>query len=297
MPSPVETILTAIGIPAEDVTKIVALPADDATFDAKPYTEKVAGNYKTQLQNDPNFFNDLTLEKLPAEVVKKVESAQFQRSANIMKGKLMKGLGFTEADLVDLTDEEKDKLENYVTGLANRFVKTKAGDKQIQQELIDTRKKLEAFDGIEEKLKTKFQTESDQKINSAIFSAALLGELSSISGLKIAASDIARTASEVLLSKYGFERVGEFGIELRNKTNPTMKVLKDGTSHEKTLKDALKEIATERGWIAEDDGEGDDGDGKMKGSGKIIVKPGGGKLKMVAPHLQDKISKKIAAEQ
>lgn len=297
MPSPVEIILTAIGIPAEDVTKIVALPADDATFDAKPYTEKVAGNYKTQLQNDPNFFNDLTLEKLPAEVVKKVESAQFQRSANIMKGKLMKGLGFTEADLADLTDEEKDKLENYVTGLANRFVKTKAGDKQIQQELIDTRKKLEAFDGIEEKLKTKFQTESDQKINSAIFSAALLGELSSISGLKIAASDIARTASEVLLSKYGFERVGEFGIELRNKTNPTMKVLKDGTSHEKTLKDALKEIATERGWIAEDDGEGDDGDGKAKGSGKIIVKPGGGKLKMVAPHLQDKISKKIAAEQ
>lgn len=297
MPTPAETLLTAIGIPAEDAAKIIALPADDATFDAKPYTEKVAGNYKTQLQNDPSFFNDLTLEKLPAEVVKKVESAQFQRSANIMKGKLMKGLGMTDADVSDLTDEEKEKLEAYVTALANKFVKTKAGDKQIQAELIETRKKLEAFDGIEEKLKTKFQTESDQKINSAIFSAALLGELSSIGGLKIAASDIARTASEVLLSKYGFERVGEFGIELRNKTNPSMKVLKDGTSHELTLKDALKAIAIERGWVNEDDGEGDDGDGKTKGSGKITVKPGGGKLKMVAPHLQDKISKKIAAEQ
>ncbi len=73
-----------------------------------------------------------------------------------------------------------------------------------------------------------------------------------------------------------------------------MKVLKDGTSQELSLKDALINIATERGWIAE---EGDDDEGEKKGGGKVTIKPQGGKLKMVAPHLQDKISKKIASEQ
>ncbi len=71
--------------------------------------------------------------------------------------------------------------------------------------------------------------------------------------------------------------------------------MKDGTSHELTLKDALIKIATDKGWIAEDDGEDDDD--KKTGGGKVKVTPSGGKLKMVAPHLQDKISKKIAAEQ
>lgn len=293
MPSAVETFLTSIGMPAEDITKITSVPEDQVDkFDAKPFVEKVKTNYTKQLQNDPAFFNDLTLEKLPTEVVKKIESSQFQRSANIMKGKLMKGLGMTDADLADLTDEEKEKLEAYVTAVANKFTKTKAGDKQLQADLIEARKKLESFDGIEEKIKTKYETESGQKINSAIFNAVMLGELSSIPGLKIAASDIAKTANDILQSKYGFERVGDYSIELRNKTNPAMKVLKDGTSHELTLKDALFQIATERGWIAETEEEE-----QVTGGGKVTIKPKGGKLTMVAPHLQDKISKKIASEQ
>ena len=69
-----------------------------------------------------------------------------------------------------------------------------------------------------------------------------------------------------------------------------MKVLKDGTSHEVTLKDALLEIATERGWIEKEKIE------DKTGSGKIEIKPNGkGELSMVPPHLQDKISQKIAA--
>jgi len=295
MPNPIEVLLTSIGITPEDATKIVSLPdAEKETFDAKPYVEKVRGNFKTQLQNDPTFFEGLTAEKLPPDIVKKIEKDQFFRANNIMKGKLTKGLGLTDADLADLTDEQKEKLESYVSAVAEKFVKTKAGDKQIQAELIEARKKLEAFDGLEDRVKTKYETESNQKINSAIFNAVLLGELSSIDGLKIAASDIAPVANGILQSKYGFERVGDYNIELRQKANPTMKVLKDGTSHEMTMKDALIAIATERGWIAEKE-EGEDE--KETGSGKFKVKNSGGKLKMVAPHLQDKISKKIAAEQ
>lgn len=294
MPNPVEVILTNVGIPPEDVAKIISIPEEQQdNFDTKPFVEKVRSNYTKQLQNDPAFFNDITLEKLPAEVLKKIESAQFQRSANIMKGKLNKVFGLTDADLADLTDEEKEKLESYVTAVANKFAKTKASDKQIQQELIEERKKRESLEGAEERYRTQFQKEADDKINSAIFNAALLGELSSIPGLKIAASDIAKTASDILKGKFAFERVGDYTIELRRKDNPAMKVLKDNSSHDLTLKDAVLQIAIDRGWVEEKDEDETGG----KGSGKVKVTPSGGRLKMVAPHLQDKISKKIAAEQ
>src|SRR3990172_3259059 len=103
MPKYIQDILTAVGIPAEDAEKIDSLPeAEQATFDSKPYVDKVKTNYATQLKNDPSFFSDLTLEKLPPETKKKVESAQFGRAAKIVTDKLLKGLGMTEADFADL---------------------------------------------------------------------------------------------------------------------------------------------------------------------------------------------------
>ncbi len=60
MPTHVETLLTNIGISPEDVAKIVSLPEDDATFDYKPYVDKLRANNQTQLQNDPEFFTHMT---------------------------------------------------------------------------------------------------------------------------------------------------------------------------------------------------------------------------------------------
>jgi hypothetical protein len=292
MPSPIETILTSVGIPAEDVTSIVSLSAEDAEkFDANPYLEKVKGNYQTQFKNDPAFFSDITIENLSPEVKKKIESSQFGRAAKITMDRLVKGLGMTEADYADLSDEQKEKLETFIPAIAEKYAKTKAGDKQLQQDLIEARKKLEGYDGYEEKVKTQYEKQSEGKIATAIFRANLIGELSRIPGLKISASDIAKTADEILSSKYAFERVGDFGVELRQKANPQMKVLKNGSSHELTLSEALLEIATDRNWV-------DKEAGTKSGSGTAKVIPGkdGLKASFVPPHLQSKISSKIAAE-
>lgn len=293
MPNYVETLLTTLGIPAEDAAKIIATPeAEQATFDSKPYTDQVKANYQTQLQNDPGFFTDMTLEKLPIEIKKKLESSQYGRAANIVRQKLVKALGMSEADYADLPDDQKEQLELFVPAITERYAKTKAGDKQLQADLIEARKKLEGFDGYEETIKTKYEGESNARITSAIFNAALIGELSTIPGLKISASDIAKTANDILNTKYAFERVGDFAVELRQKANPAMKVLKDGSSQELTLKEALRDIATERGWIDNSDQQ------QNRGSGTVKIEPNkNGILSMVPPHLQDKISKKIAAEQ
>jgi hypothetical protein len=296
MPKHIVELLTTLGVPAEDAAKIDSLPeAEQATFDAKPYVEKVKGNYQTQFQNDPAFFTDLTIEKLPPSVKKQLESAAFGRAANIVTPKFLKILGMTEADYADVPEEQREKFETLIPAIAERWVKTrggKDGDKKLQEELIEARKQLEKYGPDYEKgIETKHQTAADQKIAAAIFNSALVGELAAIPGLKIAASDIAATASAQLLSKYGFERIGDYSVELRQKANPQMKVLKNGSSQELTLKDALLEIATERGWVEKEQSDPKNGQGKFK------VEPNGkGKLEMIPPHLQDKISKKIAAE-
>lgn len=290
MQKQIESILTAAGLSAEDITALDAVPeADQPTFDTKAYADKVRTNFATQLGNDPAFFNDITVEKLPPDVRKKIESSQFGRASNIVRDKFLKGLGMTEADLADLTDDQKEKLEQYIPAVTEKYAKTKAGDKQLQADLIEARKKLEAFDGYEERVTTAANATAEQKVTAAIFNAAMIGELSAIPGLKISAGDIAKTAHEILQSKYGFERVGDFSVELRQKSNPAMKVLKQGSSQELTLKEALTEIATERGWIEKPQAGG-------SGSGTVTVAPVKGTLAMVPPHLQDKISKKIAAE-
>lgn len=292
MPNHIETLLTTIGIPAEDATKIVGLPeTDQPNFDANPYVEKVKANYTTQLQNDPAFFNDITLEKLPADIKKKLESGQYARATNVVKEKLAKALGFTEEEIKDLATDDFKSLDFYVPALAEKYAKSKAGDKQLQNDLIEARKKLEGYEGFEEKIKTQYQTDSDKKVTSAIFNAALIGELSSLPGLKIKASTLAREANEILNSKYAFERVGDYSVELRQKANPTMKVLKENSPHELSLREAVSEIAEKEGWIEKKQEGG-------SGSGTFQVQPGrDGTLSMIPPHLQDKISKKIAQQQ
>jgi hypothetical protein len=287
----IETILTSIGLPAEDVAAIVAVPeAEQEKFDASPYLSKVKTSYQTQLQNDPGFFNDLTLEKLPADVKKKLESGQYARATNVAKEKLAKALGFTPEEIKDLETDDYKALDFYIPALTEKWTKNKSGDKQLQQQLIDARKKIEEFDGLDEKLKVKYESESNQKISDVVFNAVVISELSSIPGLKISASDIAGTANSILKSKYAVERVGDFGIELRQKSNPQMKVLKDNSSQELTLKEAIQEIAVERGWA-----EKEEPVDPKTGKGKVKVEPEKGKL-IMAPHLQKKINDKIATE-
>lgn len=293
MPSHVETFLTSLGLPAEDATKIISIPeADQAAFDSKPYAEKVRANYQTQFKNDPEFFSGITIENLPPAVKKTLESGQYARATNVAKEKLAKALGFTEEEIKEFATEDFKSLDFFVPALADKYAKTKAGDKELQAQLIEARKKAEQFGPeYEQRIKSEYEGKANQTVATAIFNASLIGELSSIQGLKISAADIAKTANEILQSKYAFERVGDYSIELRQKENPAMKVLKEGSSKELTLKEALQDIATERGWI-----EKESGDGKGNGIIQHIAPNGKGGLTMVPPHLQDKISKKIAAE-
>lgn len=289
MASHLETLATAVGVPAEDIQAVTALKDTD-TFDPKDIVEKVRGSYKTQFQNDPEFFKDITPDKLPEPTRKKFETEQFGRATGIVKQKFQKILGLTDDDLANLTDEQKNKWEELVPAMASLWTtnNSKGGDKVTQQRLIDTIKQVEALQAENGNLKTKYETEYGEKMNGALFSAALIGELSQLD-LKIPAADIAATANSLLLSKYGFAKVGDYGIELRQKAHPNMKVLQGNSSREMTLKDALTELATERGWLKEKKDE-------KGGGGTFKIEPGKGGLNIIPPHLQGVIANKIASE-
>lgn len=291
MPNNSEALLKSIGISDEDIQAINSVP-EDKVFDPSPYVGKIKESYQTQLKNDAAFFSDLTVDKLPKDVKKRLESEQYGRASNIVKDKALKAFGMTEAEFEDLPEEQRQKLETFMPVLAERYAKTKAGDKEMQNQLIQERKAFEKYreENDQEKIKAKFETEYNDKFTKAILTANLISELSAIPGLKISAADIAKTAKDIIESKYAFEKVGDFGVELRQKANPQMKVLKDNSSQELTLKEALTAIAEERGWVEKTS------DPKTgKGTVTTKVEPNKGVLVM-APHLQDKISAKIAAE-
>lgn len=292
MPNHIENLLTSIGLPAEDATRIANLPETDAeTFDPAPIIDRVKSNFKTQFKNDPQFFNEITVETLPVDVRKKLESNQYGRAAAITRDKLLKGLGLTDSEIADLTPEQREKLELFVPAVADKFSKTKATNPQLQSELIEARRKIEELSGKEESLKSHYESQASQKIAAALFNAQLVAELSSIPNLKIPASDIARTAAEIVSSRYGFAQVGDFNVELRQKANPEMKVLKENSSHELTLKEVLTQMAQERGWVGQESDS-------SRGSGTVTVDPTrDGKLKMnLPPHLVGKIGNKMASE-
>lgn len=287
--SPAEALLTTVGLPLEDLEKISTLTEDEQkTFDPKPYSEKVKANYQTQLQNDPAFFTDMTIEKLPPSVKKMLESGQYARATNVAKSALAKSLGFNAEEVKDLEADDFKALEKYIPAITEKWTKTKAGDKELQQQLIEARKKAEQYGPDYEKgVETKYETQAEQKVTAAVLDYNVVADLSSIPNLKINAVDVSKTATEILVSRYGYARVGNL-VELRQKANPEMKVLKTNSSQELTLKEALIEIATERGWIEKEK--------VVNGSGVVTtVTPTNGQL-FVAPHLQDKISKKIAEE-
>lgn len=296
MPKAIETILKSVGLPDEDITKITSLPeAEQENFDVKPLVEKVKGNYQTQFQNDPEFFKGITIENLPPSVKKTIESGQYARATNEAKGKIAKALGFSAEEIKDLEGDDFKALDFYIPAITDKWTKSKSGSKEVQEQLIAERKKNEEFlkkygPDYEKEVETKHKSAAEQMITAAIFNANLVGELSAIPGLKIPAADIALAAANEINKKYGFEKVGDFSIELRQKGNPAMKVLKNGSSQELTLKDALVELATERGWIEKEKDSG-------SGSGTITVKPENGQLKMhAAPHIAGSLQKKIDSE-
>lgn len=133
----VDQVLTAAGVSAEVLAELKALPADAADFTTDKYIAPVSLAFQTRLENDPEFLKKVnTLEKLPAEVKKSIESGQYGRFMNETK-EVLKAKGFTDDEIKDM---EKLGLKGFLNAGLDGYSKKSGAPEaltKVQQDLAD----------------------------------------------------------------------------------------------------------------------------------------------------------------
>lgn len=240
-----EQVLTASGLPADQVKALVELPADAPEFKTDGFIAPIRTNVETAVKNDPKFYEGLNKENLPKEFLKTLENEQYGRSAAVVRTNMMKALGLKEDDFKELGEEGK-KIEVFGPAFAKKIAEGKVTDKELQQKLIDAHKELEEMKGQQPELEKKYKGEADQKIADYQFQTGVLSTLASVQGLKAPAKYLATGIVAQLKGKYAFEIV-EGEPQLRQKDKPDLKVLVD--NKELTLSGAIQGILEADGLV------------------------------------------------
>ena len=274
----IQAVLTAAGIAATDFEALKALPADAADFKPDEYVGKVRTAVETALKNDPNFWNSLDENNVNETFKKKIQDQQYGRAANIVRQKMLAGLGLTEEDFKDLPEDDKKRLETFAAKATERFVTTKAGDKEMQKDLLATRKKLEELEASLPEKETQYKTQYETQFQNQVIDYIVLAELATIEGLKAPANYIADKIAAELKSEYTL-KVNGMRAEPFQKSNPNLKVVEG--SKELGLKDLINKILTRDQLIGEKQSDPSD----EKGKTKIRVEGEDNKLK-VSSHVQ-----------
>ncbi|MEJ7611358.1 MAG: hypothetical protein WKF88_09300 [Ferruginibacter sp.] len=291
------SILLETGIEQADIDTILALP--ETAKDAKPedlekvkqalqpYIGKLHSTVATQVKNDPKFWEGLDGTNVNAEFKKKLEAEQYGRAANIVRQKTLKGLGLTEDDVKDLSDDDKNKLEVFVQKAAEKFSTTKSGDKATQQQLLEARKKLEDLEldipTREEKIKQDYET----RFNSEKLDFIILSELAGMK-LKVPANYLLQKLSSELKEENAFV-VNGLTAAPKQKANPALDIL-EGTKV-LSLKDLIVKKLTADNLLAGDDKT----DNKKSGVIEADVEPKGDGTLTISSHIADKIKARETA--
>jgi hypothetical protein len=281
------TLLEGAGLDATDVAAILALPADAADFNPADYTGKIKTTFETSIKNDASFWESLNTENVNAEFKKKIEAEQFGRTSNIGRQKILKGLGYTDADTADFSDEEKKDLSLFVTKLADKFATSKATDKEVQAQLIEARKNYEELQASVPERETALKASIETNYNNEKLDFIILGELSAIEGLKAPAVYLAANIAATLKAEFAFNIEG-FKANPMQKEKPTLQVV-EGTKV-LTLRDLIVKKLTTDGLI----GEVKKADPK-KGAVTVDVDPDGKGTLGISSHILDKAKANIPA--
>lgn len=281
----VETLLSELGL---EESKINELINADENYSIDDISSSLKSNISSQLKNSSEFWNELDEKNIPPAFMKKIESQQYGRAANIVRQNLLKGLGMSEKDFADLGEDAK-KIEVFSKELSKRLASGKVNDQTIQKELIEAREKIEELEnsipGIREEVSKKIIDEyNNEKINLII-----LSELSLVGGLKVPPKYIADKISDTLKNEYHINLNGN-SAELRQKENPQLKVL--AGSKEVTLRDAIVNFLKNDSLIE----ESGSGSGNPPGKGRVTLEVGGSNGFSLG-HLNDKIKSRLIEEQ
>lgn len=281
-----EEVLTATGLPADQVKALVELPENAPDFKPDTYVAPIRTNVETQVKNDPKFYETLNKENLPKEFVQKLEAEQYGRSAAIVRSNMLKAVGLKEDDFKDLGEEGK-KIDVFTPAFVKKLSEGKITDKELQAKLIEANQQIETLKGEVPKLEEKYKGQFDAQIAEYQLSSSALAHLASVQGLKAPAKYLNTDIVNQLKTKYAFEVVN--GVpEPRQKDKPTLKVLTDNNTKELTLAGAIDAILKADGLI--------DPKATTKVETKVDIKTDGAGGLKISSNVNDKISKRIAED-
>lgn len=280
-------VITAAGIDQADIDKIIALPAEDTTFKPDDYVGKIVTTTETRVKNDPKFWEGLDATNVNPAFKKQIESEQFGRAANITRAKVLKATGLTEADLGDMSEDDKKSIDSYVGRVIEKYAATKVSDKVLQADLLKTRKDLEELTADLPNRETKIKTDLQTGYDSEKMDFIILAELASIEGLTTPAKYLVKELAASLKAENSFEITGLTAAP-KQKDNPKLDIL-DG-SKVLTLKDLIVKKLTADNLIKKPEGET-----KQTGKTTVEVTPVGDGTLGISPDVLERINANKAA--
>lgn len=285
-----EQVATAAGLTPDAVKAIVELPADAKDFTPDAHVTALRDNVATALKNDAAFYEGLTVDKLPQPVQKALEAQQYGRAATIARTNMLKTAGLKEDDFKELGEEGK-KLDVFIPALIAKFAAGKITDKQLQEGLQKANQELEELKGQLPTLEKKYADQYETKVAGFQNSANVLATIAQVPGLKVPASLVGRAVQEKLAATYALVLVNG-QTELRQLSNPQLKVLVDNGTKELTLERAVTEILNTEKAI-------DEGAAKKattKETGKTEIENNGDGTLKLSTHVNGRLAKRLEQE-
>ncbi len=242
-----EDVLTATGLPADQVKALVELPADAPEFKTDGYVQPIRTNVETQVKNDPKFYEGINRDNIPKDFLKTLEAEQYGRSANQVRANMLKAVGLTEKDFSELGDEGK-KIDVFTPAFVKKLGEGKVGSKELQDKLIEANTKIQEMEASAPTIEKKYQDQYAAKVQDFQVQNGVLATLSAVQGLKAPAKYLAPSILAQLSGKYAFAIDGD-NVEIRQKDKPDLKVLVDNGTKPLTLEAAISSILETDGLV------------------------------------------------
>lgn len=285
--SHLEQVLTATGLPADQVKALVDLADDAPDFKTDAFVAPIRTNVETAVKNDPAFYESLNKENLPKDFLKTIESEQYGRAANIVRTTMLKATGLSEQDFADLGETGK-KIEIFTPAFVAKLSAGKVTDKELQTKLMEANAKIQEMEQGQPEIEAKFKTQYEQKWNEQISNTNVLTSLTAVEGLKAPAKYLAGDIVSQLRGKYHLHNNETGGTEIRQKDKPDLKVLVDNGTKELTLVGAIQSILEADKLV--------DPKKTTTSTTTTTVTTEGGKGFKMSSNVNDKVAKRIAED-
>lgn len=176
----------------------------------------------------------------------------------------------------------------FITKAAEKYATSKAGDKDLQQQLVSARKKLEELELDIPAREGKIKQDFEAKFNDEKLDFIILAELATVANLKAPAQYLVQKLSAELREENAFVVEG-LKASPKQKANPALDVL-DGAKV-LTLKDLIVRKLTADGLI-----EAAPDPTKLKQRTTVEVDPDGKGGLEISGHIAEKIKANTPAE-